>query len=113
MSPEVLVPAEYPGDPQKGIRTENIVGPRAEGLGLALRSALVLVPFLALSPQPSALEGGTVKGRTTFTGKEPCNRVIRMGVDPMCASANAGKRPVDEVFLVGDHDTLGNVFVKL
>jgi len=31
----------------------------------------------------------------------------------MCAAANAGKRPVDEVYLVGDNNTLGNVFVRL
>ena len=31
----------------------------------------------------------------------------------MCAAANAGKRPVNEVYLVGDNNTLGNVFVKL
>lgn len=36
-----------------------------------------------------------------------------MGVDPMCAAAHAGKRPVDEAFLIGDGNTVGNVFVKL
>ena len=66
----------------------------------------------ALSPVTAA-EGGTIKGRITFTGKEPGNKVIRMGMDPMCAAANAGKRPVDEVFLIGDGNTVGNVFVKL
>jgi plastocyanin len=65
-----------------------------------------------LSPVVAA-EGGTIKGRITFTGKEPGNKVIRMGMDPMCAAANAGKRPVDEVFLIGDGNTVGNVFVKL
>jgi len=80
--------------------------------------------LLALCPLPyalcpvsavSAAESGTIKGRITFTGKEPGNRVIRMGVDPMCAAANAGKRPgpINEVYLVGDNNTLGNVFVKL
>jgi plastocyanin len=61
----------------------------------------------------SAADGGTIKGRITFTGKEPGNRVIRMGMDPMCATANAGKRPINEVYLVGDNNALGNVFVKL
>src|SRR5215467_14377316 len=101
MSFEVLVSARHPGDPEKGLRTKKLVGLRAEGLGLAFLSALLL----ALSPQPSALEGGTIKGRITFTGKEPGNRVIRMGMDPMCAAANAGKRTVNEVYLVGDNNT--------
>ena len=93
---------------------------RAKGTPLlcALLSALCLLLF-ALRPvsvsarAAAAAEGGTIKGRITFTGKEPGNRVIRMGVDPMCAAANAGKRPVNEVYLVGDNNTLGNVFVKL
>jgi plastocyanin len=75
-----------------------------------------LCPWLsALCPVSAAAEGGTIKGRITFVGKEPGNRVIRMGVDPMCAAANAGKHPgpVNEVYLVGDNNTLGNVFVKL
>jgi plastocyanin len=81
----------------------------------ALLSALCPLPFALFGPASvaAAAEGGTIKGRITFTGKEPGNRVIRMGVDPMCAAANAGKRPVNEVYLVGDDNTLGNVFVKL
>jgi len=36
-----------------------------------------------------------------------------MGMDPMCAAANQGKRPVNEIYLVGDDNALGNVFVKV
>ena len=57
--------------------------------------------------------GATIKGRIHFTGPEPGNRVIRMGMDPMCAAANAGKRPINEIYLVGDANALGNVFVKV
>jgi len=57
--------------------------------------------------------GATIKGRVHFTGPEPGNRVIRMGMDPLCAAANAGKRPINEVYLVGDNNALGNVFVKV
>ena len=56
---------------------------------------------------------GTITGRIHFTGPEPGNRVIRMGMDPMCAAANTGKRPINEVYLVGDNSALGNVFVKV
>jgi plastocyanin len=73
----------------------------------------LLYAVCPVSAADSATAGGTIKGRITFTGKEPGNKVIRMGMDPMCAAANAGKRPVDEVYLVGDNNTLGNVFVKL
>ena len=66
------------------------------------------------TPAPaSAQAGATIKGRIHFTGPEPGNRVIRMGMDPMCAAANTGKRPVNEIYLVGDANALGNVFVKV
>ncbi len=67
-------------------------------------------PFSVASAPPRA---APIKGRITFTGKEPGNRVIRMGMDPMCAAANARQAAVNEIYLVGDNNTLGNVFVKL
>lgn len=73
---------------------------------------LALSSFIALSPVVLAA-GGTVKGRITFTGPEPGNRVIRMGMDPMCAAANRGKQVVNEIYQVGDKNVLGNVFVKV
>ncbi len=36
-----------------------------------------------------------------------------MGMDPMCAAANRGKLTVNQIYLVGDGNTLGNVFVKV
>lgn len=76
-------------------------------------AALAVVAVFHTASASAQGSTGTVKGRISFTGKEPGNRVIRMGMDPMCASANAGKRPVNEVYLVGANNALGNVFVKL
>src|SRR5580765_2584870 len=115
MSSEVLVPAEYARHPQERVGSENLLA-KGHIKGKGQRALCLLLYALgALCPvsAAAAAEGGTIKGRVIFTGKEPGNRVIRMGVDPMCAAANAGNRPVDEVFLVGDGSTLGNVFVKL
>jgi len=36
-----------------------------------------------------------------------------MGMDPMCAAVNRGKQVVNEIYAVGDNNTLGNVFVKV
>lgn len=60
-----------------------------------------------------AVATGTLKGRVRMSGKVPGNAVIRMGMDPMCALANAGKRPVNEIFVAGGDGGLVNVFVKL
>jgi Carboxypeptidase regulatory-like domain len=76
-------------------------------------AALAVVAVFHSASAAAQGSTGTVKGRISFTGKEPGNRVIRMGVDPMCATANAGKRPINEVYLVADNNALGNVFVKL
>jgi plastocyanin len=76
-------------------------------------AALAVVAIFHSASASAQGSTGTVKGRISFTGKEPGNRVIRMGMDPMCASANAGKRPINEVYLVGGANGLGNVFVKL
>ena len=56
---------------------------------------------------------GSLKGRITLSGPEPGNRVIRMGMDPMCAKLWAGKKPVDEVVVVSKDGGLENAFVKL
>src|SRR5688572_2359037 len=44
-----------------------------------------------------ATKGGTITGHIRLKGKVPGNAVIRMGMDPKCATLNAGKRPVQEV----------------
>jgi plastocyanin len=56
---------------------------------------------------------GTIKGRISVSGKAPGNPVIRMGMDPMCARINAGKRVVDEVVVASADGSLANAFVKL
>ncbi|HEY2384347.1 MAG TPA: hypothetical protein VGK48_24490 [Terriglobia bacterium] len=56
---------------------------------------------------------GTIKGHVHLTGKLPGNPYIRMGMDPMCAQANAGKRVVQEYVAATIDGSLANVFVRL
>jgi plastocyanin len=99
MSPEVLVPAEHARHSEEGIGQKVVVA-------IALAATL-------LAPAAAHAAGGTIKGRISFTGPEPGNRVIRMGMDPMCAAVNRGKQVVNEIYEVGDKNALGNVFVKV
>ena len=46
-------------------------------------------------------------------GKVPGNPIIRMGMDPMCAKLNAGKRTVQETVAASADGSLANVFVSL
>src|SRR6476661_4583815 len=104
MSPEVLVPAEHARDSEEGLRSKDVV---------RLAAAALIAVAVLHSPAVSAQATGTIRGRITFTGKEPGNKVIRMGMDPMCAAVNRGKQVVNEIYAVGDGNTLGNAFVKV
>ena len=78
------------------------------GLAIAISAAVAIA---AAAPAPT----GTLKGRVKLSGEAPGNKVIRMGMDPMCAKMWAGKKPgpVDEVVVTSDDGGLMNAFVKL
>jgi len=56
---------------------------------------------------------GTIKGHVKLTGAAPGNPIIRMGMDPMCARLNEGRRPVKEYVAAALDGSLANVFVRL
>jgi len=62
---------------------------------------------------PQSAKRGAIKGHVRLNGKAPGNPVIRMGMDPMCVQANAGKRQVQDVVAAGADGGLANVFVRL
>jgi hypothetical protein len=75
---------------------------------------LSFVILLALISNASAQSStGTIKGHIQLSGKLPGNPVIRMGMDPMCAKASAGKRIVQEFVVATADGSLANVFVNL
>jgi plastocyanin len=67
----------------------------------------------ATSAGEQASKRGAIKGHIRASGKLPGNPVIRMGMDPMCATLNAGKRPVQEIVAATADGSLANVFVSL
>jgi plastocyanin len=81
---------------------------------LALTVAALAAAGAGFDAAAAAQTGaGTIKGRISVSGKPPGNPVIRMGMDPMCARINAGKRVVDEVVVATADGSLANAFVKL
>jgi plastocyanin len=72
-----------------------------------------LVAGLGYGAAGAQANTGTIKGRISVSGKPPGNLVVRMGMDPMCAKINAGKRVVDEVVVASADGSLANAFVKL
>ncbi|NOT27898.1 MAG: hypothetical protein HOP16_17580 [Acidobacteria bacterium] len=73
---------------------------------------LVAGPHVAV-PQAQARATGTISGHVRLTGPAPANSAIRMGADPLCSRANAGKRPAQEVVLRSADGGLANAFVDL
>jgi hypothetical protein len=65
------------------------------------------------APPAPTVRGGTIKGHIRINGPIPGNQVIRMGMDPMCAKLNAGRRPLQEVVVAAADGSLANVFVSL
>jgi plastocyanin len=62
---------------------------------------------------PRASGTGAIKGRIRLAGPPPGNVVIRMGLDPKCAAANAGKKVTQDLVLAGADGSLANVFVAI
>ena len=80
----------------------------------ALLAAAVAIGHPGAVAAPSAAgTTGTIRGRVRLTGKPPGNVVIRMGLDPMCITANAGKRVIQEMVMTSPDGGLANVFVRL
>jgi plastocyanin len=66
----------------------------------------------AVAAAPAA-KRGSIKGHIRLNGTLPGNPIIRMGMDPMCANMNAGKRIVQETVVASADGSLANVFVTL
>ena len=78
---------------------------------LALVAAALACGQLSGAAAPANV--GTIKGRTRLSGKPPGNTIIRMRIDPMCATINAGKRVLQEIVAAGADGGLANVFVRV
>jgi len=82
---------------------------------LLLVGSIVAVGVLGRGEHVVSAQGGTgtITGHVKLTGPPPGNPIIRMGMDPMCAKQNAGKRPINEYVVVSDGGGLANAFVDL
>ncbi len=56
---------------------------------------------------------GAINGHIALGGTPPGNPIIRMGMDPMCANLNAGRRVIQETVAANRDGSLANVFVRL
>lgn len=77
--------------------------------------AAFAVPGYGQRAQAPRSTGGTITGKVKLSGKNPGNKIVRMGMDPMCARIYAGKRPgpIDEAIMTSEDGGLANAFVSL
>jgi hypothetical protein len=83
---------------------------------IAVAGLLIAFSVAATDPRFAGAQTpkrGSIRGHVRVNGKPPGNPVIRMGMDPMCAKLNAGKRPIQEIVAATADGSLANVFVSL
>jgi plastocyanin len=59
----------------------------------------------------AALAASSVTGTVTFDGKAPTLRPLAMDADPACAKKHAGKPVPNEMLVLGNGNTMGNILV--
>ena len=81
--------------------------------------AILAVPTAAFFLHPGTVHAGavgstgTIVGHIRLMGASPGNPLIRMGVDPQCASLNSGTRPIQAIVVRSADGGLANALVDL
>jgi plastocyanin len=74
---------------------------------------LLIIGFIfSASLGTLAFADGSITGTITFDGTAPRSKLIHMDADPVCYAVNKGNVHSQSVIL-GDNNTLGNVFVYI
>jgi hypothetical protein len=79
----------------------------------SIAAAVLLVTAGPHVATPSAQAGGTIVGHVKLMSPASANSTIRMGADPLCSKANAGKRLTADVVLRSADGGLANAFVQV
>jgi len=82
------------------------------GISLVILSVSSLAILVPNSYCTQAFAGGSIAGTIKFEGSAPHSRLIHMDADPVCYAVNKGNVH-SSVLLLGDNNTLGNVFVYI
>jgi plastocyanin len=80
-----------------------------------MRRSHILFAFVLLLVLDAAVAsaGGTIEGKTVFTGKPRRNPLIQMGADPNCQRINEGKKVVQKMVDIQRDRSIDNVFVHV
>ena len=73
---------------------------------------MFLVFIFSISLVTSAFANGSIEGTVKYEGSIPHARLIHMDADPVCYAVNKGNTH-SQTIIVGDNNTLGDVFVYI
>ena len=77
-----------------------------------MRRILVLTLLCGLVASTSTL-AGSISGRITYDGKVPNLKPYDMSADPACAAKHPGGKARNQGLVLGDGNTLANIFVQV
>lgn len=77
-----------------------------------MRRILVLALLCGLVVSTSAF-AGSISGKITYDGAVPKLRPYDMAADPDCAKKHSGGKADNEMLVLGDGNTLANIFVQV
>jgi len=61
----------------------------------------------------TAADAGSINGKITYDGSVPKLRPYDMAADPACAAKHPGGRADNQMLVLGDGNTLANIFVQV
>ncbi len=74
---------------------------------------ILLTALLCSLVAATAAFAGSVTGTITYDGKVPNLRPYDMAADPDCAKKHSGGKAANEMLVLGDGNTLANIFVQI
>jgi plastocyanin len=75
------------------------------------RRLSVAAGLLAVALWPGAVLAATVTGTVIFDGKAPALKPLAMDAEPVCHKAHGGKPVANEMLVLGNGNTMGNIMV--
>ena len=61
----------------------------------------------------ATLWAGEITGTVTWEGKAPKMRPLSMDADPVCAGQHKGTPALSEILVLGEGQTMANIFVRV
>src|SRR5688572_25052944 len=93
------------------MRLVRLSAPVLVAISVACGGSSTPAPAAPAGPAVDPATAGTVTASVRFEGTPPAPTMMRLDGDPKCVTENGGSERADESLVVGENQTLQNVFV--